>query len=79
MSQTFDICSRSERTSAQTYETFPKGPDRYMGWNETKKYAPEVSLDTLRIFLALVAHNDLHCYQMDVITAFLNGDFVEDI
>eukprot|EP00171_Calliarthron_tuberculosum_P022843 IDg22843t1 len=46
-------------------------------YNET--YAPVVSLTALRCFLATIASLDLECDQMDVVTAFLNGDLDEDI
>jgi hypothetical protein len=35
--------------------------------------------DSLRIIMALVAHYDLELHQMDVKTAFLNGDLLENI
>jgi len=46
-------------------------------FNET--YAPVVTLTTVRTLLALVAHLDLELEQMDVVTAFLNGDLKEEI
>ena len=41
-------------------------------YNET--FSPVSSKDSLRIIMALVAHYDLELHQMDVKTAFLNGD-----
>jgi hypothetical protein len=35
--------------------------------------------DSLRIIMALVAHYDLKLYQIDVKTAFLNGDLLENV
>ena len=46
-------------------------------YNET--FAPVVSLTTIRTILALASHYDLELEQMDVVTAFLNGDLNEDI
>ncbi len=46
-------------------------------YNET--FAPVVSLTTIRTILALASHYDLELEQMDVVTAFLNGDLHEDI
>ena len=43
-----------------------------MDFKET--YSPVSKKDSLRIVMALVAHNDLELYQMDVKTTFLNGD-----
>lgn len=41
-------------------------------YNDT--YASVVSLDTLRIFIAIVTQFDLECDKIDVITAFLYGN-----
>ncbi len=46
-------------------------------YNET--YAPVVRLTTVRTILAIVAHLNVELEQMDVVTAFLNGDLQEDI
>ena len=35
--------------------------------------------DSLRIIMAIVAHFDLELQQMDMRTALLNGDLVEDV
>ncbi len=46
-------------------------------YNET--YAPVVTLSTVRTILAIAAHYDLVLGQMDVVTAFLNGDLHEAV
>ncbi|RVW62715.1 Retrovirus-related Pol polyprotein from transposon TNT 1-94 [Vitis vinifera] len=42
-------------------------------------FSPVSKKDSLRIIMALVAHFDLELHQMDVKTAFLNGNLDEDI
>lgn len=49
------------------------------GVDFTETYAPVVKFNTLRAILALAAKLDLHVHQMDVITAFLNGDLDVEI
>jgi hypothetical protein len=46
-------------------------------YNET--FSPVSCKDSFRIIMALVAHFDLELHQMDVKTAFLNGDFEEKV
>ncbi|CAD5178886.1 unnamed protein product [Musa acuminata subsp. malaccensis] len=46
-------------------------------YNET--FSPVSKKDSLRIVMTLVAHYDLELHQMDVKTAFLNGDLDEEI
>ena len=46
-------------------------------YNET--FSPVSCKDSFRIIVALVAHYDLELHQMDVKTAFLNGDLEENI
>src|SRR6185312_5535227 len=46
-------------------------------YNET--FSPVSCKDSFRIIMALVAHYDMELHQMDVKTAFLNGDLYEKI
>ncbi|GJZ40945.1 retrovirus-related pol polyprotein from transposon TNT 1-94 [Tanacetum coccineum] len=42
-------------------------------------FAPVARLDAIRIFLAFAAHMNMIVYQMDVKTAFLNGNLREEV
>nr|GFC96345.1 retrovirus-related Pol polyprotein from transposon TNT 1-94 [Tanacetum cinerariifolium] len=44
-----------------------------------ESFAPIARLEAIRIFLAYVAHKNMVIYQMDVKTAFLNGNLREDV
>ena len=46
-------------------------------YNET--FSPVSCKDSFRIIMAFVAHYDLELHQMDVKTAFLNGDLDENV
>ena len=46
-------------------------------YNDT--FSPSSSEDSLRIVMTLIAHYDLELHQMDIKTAFLNGDLHEDV
>jgi hypothetical protein len=48
-----------------------------INYNET--FCPISCKDSLRIIMALVAHYDLELHQMDVKTAFLNEDLLENV
>nr|GEZ97282.1 hypothetical protein [Tanacetum cinerariifolium] len=44
-----------------------------------ESFAPVARLEAIRIFLAYAAHKNMVVYQMDVETAFLNGNLREDV
>ncbi|KAI3796687.1 hypothetical protein L1987_39366 [Smallanthus sonchifolius] len=56
-----------------------KGFTHKEGIDYQETFSPVSRKDSLRIVMALVAHFDLELHQMDVKTAFLNGDLNEDV
>ncbi|CAJ2673559.1 unnamed protein product [Trifolium pratense] len=56
-----------------------KGFTQKEGIDYKETFSPVSSKDSLRIIMALVAHFDLELHQMDVKTAFLNGNIEETI
>ncbi|GJT23986.1 retrovirus-related pol polyprotein from transposon TNT 1-94 [Tanacetum coccineum] len=44
-----------------------------------ESFAPVARLEAIRIFLAFVAHMNMVVYQMDIKTAFLNGNLREEV
>ena len=49
------------------------------GIDYKEKFAPVVTLTTVRTILSVTTHLDRELEQMDVVTAFLNGDLGEDV
>ena len=56
-----------------------KGFTQRKGIDYNETFSPVSCKDSFRIIMALVAHYDLELYQMDVKTAFLNGDLEENV
>lgn len=56
-----------------------RGFSQVKGIDYTEVFSPVVRYDTLRYLLAKVARENLELYQVDVKTAFLNGDLDEEI
>ena len=56
-----------------------KGFTQKEGIDYKETFSSVSSKNSFRIVMALVAHFDLEVYQMDVKTAFLNGDIEETI
>jgi hypothetical protein len=56
-----------------------KGFTQREGIDYHETFSPVSTKDSFRIIMALVAHFDLELHQMDVKTAFLNGELVENV
>nr|GFC68168.1 retrovirus-related Pol polyprotein from transposon TNT 1-94 [Tanacetum cinerariifolium] len=52
---------------------------REEGIDFEESFAPVARLEAIRIFLAYAAHKNMVVYQMDVKTAFLNGNLREEV
>jgi hypothetical protein len=58
---------------------FAKGYRQVKGIDFQESFAPVVRYDSLRVVLAIAASHDLELVQLDVKTAFLNGEVDEEI
>ena len=56
-----------------------KGFSQRPGIDFEETFSPVVKHDSLRALLAIAAELDLHMLQLDVKTAFLNGDLEEEL
>ena len=66
------VCSYKARLVA-------KGFQQQEGINYDETFSPVVRFESVRTILALAATHELHVHQMDVSTAFLNGELDEDV
>jgi len=67
--------------SVETYKArlVAKGYTQREGIDFDETFSPVAMLKSIRILLSIAAHYDWEIWQMDVKTAFLNGDLEEDI
>ncbi|KAJ9697292.1 hypothetical protein PVL29_009194 [Vitis rotundifolia] len=56
-----------------------KGYSQREGIDFKETFSPVSTKDSFRVIMAIIAHFDLELHQMDVKTAFLNGDLDEDV
>ncbi|GJV48940.1 retrovirus-related pol polyprotein from transposon TNT 1-94 [Tanacetum coccineum] len=61
------------------YRLVAKGYRQEEGIDFEESFAPLARLESVRMFLAYAAHKGFTVYQMDVKTAFLNGDLREEV
>nr|GEV61648.1 hypothetical protein [Tanacetum cinerariifolium] len=57
----------------------PRGYDQEEGIDFEQSFAPVARLKAIRIFLAYATHKNMVVYQMDLKTAFLNGNLREEV
>jgi hypothetical protein len=58
---------------------FCKGYAQIEGLDFGETFAPIARLEAIKIFLAYACHKRFKVYQMDVKSAFLNGDLSEEV
>ncbi len=56
-----------------------KGYNQEYGIDYNETIAPVVKVQTLRILFSIAANNDLIIHQVDINTAFLNGDLHKEV
>lgn len=56
-----------------------RGFSQKAGFDYNETYAPVAKLVTLKVLLSIANHEDMHIHQMDVKSAFLNGELSETI
>nr|GEZ21064.1 hypothetical protein [Tanacetum cinerariifolium] len=67
------------RLEANKARLVARGYRQEEGIDFKESFTPVARLEAIRIFLAFVAHKNMVVYQMDVKTAFLNGNLREEV
>ena len=72
---------RSADGKMETYKAHlvSKGYRQRYGIDYDKIFSPVAILKSIRIMLAIATHLDYEIWQMDVKTAFLNGELTEEV
>ena len=72
---------RDSRGQVERYKArlVAKGYSQREGIDYKETFSPVSTKDSFRVIMAIVTHFDLELHQMDVRTAFLNGDLSEDV
>ncbi|GKE47561.1 retrovirus-related pol polyprotein from transposon TNT 1-94, partial [Tanacetum coccineum] len=70
---------QEELNEFEWLEVLACGYSQEEGIDFEESFAPVARLEAIRIFLAFVAHMNMVVYQMDVKTAFLNGNLQEEV
>ena len=56
-----------------------QGYTQVKGMDYGETYAPVARIESIRILLAYANHHDITLYQMDIKSAFLNGEIEEEV
>ncbi|OMO51183.1 Integrase, catalytic core [Corchorus capsularis] len=75
----FTEASKSQNVNRHKARLVVKGYAQSYGIDYTESFAPVARLDTIRLLLAMAAQNQWRIHQMDVKSAFLNGNLQEEI
>ncbi|WKA13479.1 hypothetical protein VitviT2T_030773 [Vitis vinifera] len=72
-------CDSSRQIERYKARLVVKGYSQIEGIDFKETFSPVSTNDSFRVIMVIVAHFDLELHQMDVKTAFLNGDLDEDV